>query len=294
MTANSLRLDFTARISHDCPRPSSPLHPFTEGPNASEKQQNAWEAAIETFVTNLVICKLSHETTAAQLFALFDAPEHQPQLFYYACADLLSATREYNDAGEHIALIAALFGLLKEEGLKRDGPDGEGGFGNAVVFPTIRALAGNIPAPPGYKYDAVAFSLAQDSEYVKGNSFQTDLAEYAREHEGLLRFWSLVGRLDADGFLGSGKPGTMALLFHQAPVLLHALEDPVSRGVWETLWAAVLHCDEEMAEGEWGAGHPEWLGPFKDAVRKIAGDERAPLEWRARFAVILEELEKER
>jgi hypothetical protein len=57
--------------------------------------------------------------------------------------------------------------------------------------------------------------------------------------------------------------------------------------VWETLWAAVLRCDEEMAYGEWGAGAEtrEWLGPFKDAAREIAGDERAPLEWRGRFAV---------
>jgi len=268
--------------------------PFTEGPNASEEEQNAWEAAINTFVTNLVICELSNETTAAQLFALFDAPEHQPELFYYACADLLRATREYGDAGPHITLIAALFGLLKEEGLKRDGPDGEGGFGNAVVFPTLRALVGDIPVPPGYKYDTVAFALERDPEYIKDDAFQTDLAEYARKHEGLLRLWSLVGRLDADGLLGSGKPGTMALLFHQAPVLLRALEEPVNRGVWETLWTAVLRCDEEMADGEWGAGHPEWLGPFKDAARKIAEDERAPLEWRARFAAILEELEKER
>ncbi|KAJ7367971.1 hypothetical protein DFH08DRAFT_10695 [Mycena albidolilacea] len=268
--------------------------PFAEAPNESEEEQNAWEASIAAFVTNLVLYKLSPETTAAQLFALFDAPEHQPLLFYYACAELLKATREFSDAGEHIALVAALFGLLKAEGLKRDGPDGHGGFGNAVVFPTIRGLAGDIPAPPGYKYDQVAFALERDPEYVQGDSFRADLAEYARNHEGQLRLWSLVGRLDADGFLGSGKPGTMPLLFHQAPGLLRALEDPVNRGVWETLWAAVLRGDEEMAYGEWGAGHPDWLGPFKDAVRKIIGDERAPLEWRGRFAVILEELEKER
>jgi hypothetical protein len=143
----------------------------------------------------------------------------------------------------------------------------------------------DIPAPPGYKYDQVAFALERDPEYTQGDSFQADLAEYARNHEGQLRLWSLVGRLDADGFLGSGKPGTMPLLFHQAPGLLRALEDPVNRGVWETLWAAVLRGDEEMAYGEWGAGHPDWLGPFQDAVRKIIGDERAPLEWRGRFAV---------
>ncbi|KAJ7868189.1 hypothetical protein B0H13DRAFT_2064593 [Mycena leptocephala] len=270
--------------------------PYKEAPNESEKEQDAWEADIGTFVTNLVIYKLSPETTAAQLFAPFDAPEHQPLLFYYACAHLLRTTREISDAAEHIPLLAALFELLKEEGLKRDGPDGERTFANTIVFPTLRGLLDDIPAPPGYTYNAVSFTLVSDPEYVKDDddSFLADLAEYAREHEGLLRLWSLVARLEADRILG--EPGSMSLLFHQAPVLLRALEDPVQRGVWETLWAAVLHCDEEMAYGEWGAGAEmcEWLGPFKDAARKIAGDERAPLEWRGRFAVILEELEKER
>ncbi|KAJ7233126.1 hypothetical protein B0H12DRAFT_1076674 [Mycena haematopus] len=260
--------------------------PYTEPPNeSSEAEQDEWAAAISTF--------LSPETTAAGLFALFDAPEHQPLLFYYACADLLKATREFSDAAEHIALIAALFGLLKEEGLRRDGPDGHGAFGNAIVFPTLRALVCDLPVPPGYKSDTVTFALARDPDCVH-DSFQTDLAEYARSHEGLLRLWSLIGRLEADGLLGSETPGTMSLLFHQAPVLLCALEEPVNRGVWETLWAAVLRCDEEMGDGQWGSGDPEQLGSFKDAVRKIVGDERAPLEWRARFAVILEELEKER
>jgi hypothetical protein len=68
-------------------------------------------------------------------------------------------------------------------------------------------------------------------------------------------------------------------------VLLQALEDPVNRGVWETLWAAVLRCDEEMAYGQWGSDDPERLGEFKDAARKIAGDETVPLVWRGRFAV---------
>jgi hypothetical protein len=40
-----------------------------------------------------------------------------------------------------------------------------------------------------------------------------------------------------------------------------------------------------MAYGQWGADEPEWLGSFKDAAGKIAGDERAPMVWRARFAV---------
>ncbi|KAF8211465.1 hypothetical protein K438DRAFT_1807346 [Mycena galopus ATCC 62051] len=268
--------------------------PYAEAPNESAEEQDAWEAAINTFVTHLVICKLSQETTAAELFALFNAPQHQPLLFYYACADLLKATREFTDAAEHIALIAALFRLLKEEGLRREGPNGEDAFGNAVVFPTLRALASDIPAPPGYKYDPIVFELVRDTDYVKDESFSTYFAEYARSHEGLLRFWSLVGRLDADGLLGSATPGAMPLLFHSGGVLLRALEEPVNRGVWETLWAAVLCCDEGMAEGQWGAGHPEWLDGFKDAASKISGDERAPLEWRARFALILEELQKER
>ncbi|KAJ6565244.1 hypothetical protein DFH09DRAFT_1363852 [Mycena vulgaris] len=275
------------------PEPRLPA-PYTEGPNESEQEQDGWNAAIRAFVTNLVLYKLSHDTTAVELFALFDAPEHQPMLFYHACADLLSAMREFADAREHVALVAALFGLLKEEGLKRDDADGLSAFGNAIVFPTLRALLSDIPGPPGYKYDGVEFMLVPDPGYVKGDSFATELAEYGREHEGLLRLWSLVGRLEADSVLA--EPGAFSLLFHQAPLLLRALEDPVQRGVWETLWEAVLRCDEEMVYGAWGLGEGtvEWLEPFRDALRTIAEDERAPVEWRGRFAFILEALEKER
>jgi hypothetical protein len=79
--------------------------------------------------------------------------------------------------------------------------------------------------------------LDADPEYVQGDSFQADLAEYARKHEGLLRLWSFVERLDAGGLLGAEKPGGggFPLLFHQGHQLLRALEDPVNRGVWETL-----------------------------------------------------------
>ncbi|KAJ6551056.1 hypothetical protein DFH09DRAFT_1168250 [Mycena vulgaris] len=248
-----------------------------------------WEAELSNFVENLIICQLSDETTAQQLLALFDTPENlqirSPELFYYcACTELPSATRQYSEAGEHIALIAGLFGLLKAEGLKRDDPDDPDGVQTAI------------PAPPGYKHDEVAFALERDPEYVKGDSFQADLAEYARKHEGQLRFWSLVGRLDADGLLGSDAPGigAMPLLFHQGPQLLRALEDPVNRDVWETLWAAVLRYDEEMAYGQWGSDNLEWLAEFKDAARKIAGDARVSLLWRGRFAIMLKGLEKAR
>ncbi|KAJ7458742.1 hypothetical protein B0H11DRAFT_183611 [Mycena galericulata] len=269
---------------------------------AFEEVKEEWEAALNIhrrWVANLVRCELSREKTARQLFELFDAPEGlpNPELFYYyACTELLEATREYSEAGEHIALIAGLFGLLKAEGLKQDGPRGESVFGNSIFFPTLRQLAADIPAPPGYTFDEVTFALERDPGYVKGDSYAADIAEYARKHEGQLRFWSLVGRLDADGLLRSDRPGlgVMPLLVHGARVLLRALEDPVNRGVWETLWAAVLRCDEEMAYGQWGSDDPERLGEFKDAARKIAGDERAPLVWRGRFSVMLEELEKER
>ncbi|KAJ7223288.1 hypothetical protein GGX14DRAFT_657841 [Mycena pura] len=266
-----------------------------------EEVKEEWEAALDLrrrWVANLVRCELSHEKTALQLFELFDVPDDLPntELFYYsACAELLEATREYSDAGEHIALIAGLFALFKAEGLKRDGPRGESVFGNSVFYPTLRQLAAEIPAPPGYTFDEVSFALERDPGYVKGESYAADLAEYARKHEGQIRFWSLVGRIDADGLLGSDRPGlgVMPLLVHGAPVLLRALEDPVNRGVWETLWAAVLRCDEEMAYGQWGSDEPERLGKFKDAARKIAGDETAPLVWRGRFALMLEELEKQ-
>ncbi|KAJ7184748.1 hypothetical protein C8R46DRAFT_1065051 [Mycena filopes] len=266
--------------------PSLPA-PYTEGPNASEQEQDAWDASISEFVTDLVLNKLSHETSAAELFADFDAPENQPLLFYYACSHLLRATREFSEAADHITRIAALFELLKDEGLKRDGPDGEGAFGHAIVFPKLRALLDDVPAPPGYQYDGVRFTLVSNPQYVKGDSFLAELAEYARNHEGLLRLWTLVGRLEAEYTLGA--PGATSLLYHQAPVLLRALEDPLQRGVWETLWAAVLRCEEDMAFGRWGADAGPtvevWLGPFKEAARTIAGDERAPLEWRSRFAV---------
>jgi hypothetical protein len=41
-----------------------------------------WEAELHAFVKNIVTSKISPETTAAQLFALFDAPEHEPDHFY--------------------------------------------------------------------------------------------------------------------------------------------------------------------------------------------------------------------
>ncbi|KAJ7790471.1 hypothetical protein B0H14DRAFT_210622 [Mycena olivaceomarginata] len=112
-------------------------------------------------VENLVICQLSEETTAQQLLALFDTPENLriqgSEMFYYcACAELLSATRLYSEAGEHIALIAGLFGLLKAEGLKRDDPDDPDGtqtFMNVLVSPTVRQLADATAVPPGYKHN---------------------------------------------------------------------------------------------------------------------------------------------
>ncbi|KAJ6526325.1 hypothetical protein B0H19DRAFT_1275692 [Mycena capillaripes] len=262
-----------------------------------------WETALSNFVENLVICQLSEETTAQELLALFDTlesfPIPCPEVFYYcACTELLSATRKYSDAGEHIALIDGVFGLLRAEGLKRDpdGPDDVFTFMNTFVAPTLRQLAHAIPVPPGYKHNEVASVLEQDPEYVKGDSFQADLAEYARKHERQLRFWSLVGRLDADGLLGSDAPGVgaMPLLLHQGSRLLRALEDPVNRGVWETLWEAALRCDEDMAYGQWGSHNLERPAEFEDAARRIAGDERVSLLWRGRFAIMLEGLEKER
>ncbi|KAJ6532567.1 hypothetical protein B0H19DRAFT_1383946 [Mycena capillaripes] len=287
-----------------CPRNSCPAFMSALDLQVPQGGPELWEAELSTFVEDLVICQLSEETTAQQLLALFDTPENlrirSPELFYYcACTELLSATRQYSEAGEHIALIAGLFGLLKAEGLKRDDPedpDGVQTFMNVLVSPTVRQLAYAIPAPPGYKHNQVAFALERDPEYVKDDSFQADLAEYARKHEGQLRFWSLIGRLDADGLLGSDTPGVgaMPLLFHQGPQLLCALEDPVNRDVWETLWAAVLSCEEDMAYGQWGSENLEWLAEFKNAARKIVGDARVSLLWRGRFATMLEGLEKAR
>ncbi|KAJ7642581.1 hypothetical protein DFH06DRAFT_1213925 [Mycena polygramma] len=269
-------------------------------PSESDLQEvESWKATLATFVNDLFIHELPQGRTAHQLLALFDTPESlgvdHPQFFYYhACDKLLSATRRHSEAGEHIAVIAELFGLLRVEGVRRDPEedDSEAVFTmmTVVVGPTLRGFGhtSDIPVPPGYKLKA-PFSLEQDPEHVKSDSFQVELAEYARKHEGQLRFWSLVGRLEADGLfgIGPGGAGGWSLMLHQGRELLYALENPVNHGVWETLWAAVLHCDEEMAYGDWGNSEydVEWLAEFKDAARKIAGDDRAPLLWRARFAV---------
>ncbi|KAJ7476257.1 hypothetical protein B0H11DRAFT_2426697 [Mycena galericulata] len=197
-------------------------------------------------LTNLVIYKLSPNTTLGQLFALFDAPQHQPLLFYYARAHLLRATRVQlrSAAAEHIALVAALFGLLKEEGLRWDGPDGEDAFGNTIVFPTLRELVRRVQryprTPRGTRTMGPYSRWLQESSYV---------VPHKRVYEGLLR-------------PGGERP---------RPVLLRALEDPIQPEVWETLWAAVLRCEEKMAYGAWGAGS-EYLAPFKDAARTIAAE----------------------
>ncbi|KAJ7614733.1 hypothetical protein DFH06DRAFT_1240771, partial [Mycena polygramma] len=85
----------------------------------------------------------------------------------------------------------------------------------------------------------------------------------------------------------------MSLLFHQPPLLLRALADPVQRGVWETLWAALGGgADAEDLNLPEVVGS-EWLAEFTAAARIIARDEKTTLEWRGRFALILEALEKE-
>ncbi|KAJ7660256.1 hypothetical protein DFH06DRAFT_1194122 [Mycena polygramma] len=267
--------------------------PVLPAPFTSTTEEDAWEAAISTYITHIVIYKLAPGTTPTDLFAPFAAPEHPPLLFAYACAHLLRATRETSEAGPYILLLAGLFALLKDEGLRRDAnnADATGAWGNAVVFPHLRALASDIPAPPGYTYDSVEFVLVPEADYVQDDADLSGFADYARDHAGLLRFWSLVARLEADGLLGApaGSGGTMSLLFHRPPLLLRALEEPVQRGVWETLWAAVG-----------GSGDAEDLNlpdvaddEFTDAARKIARDGRTPVEWRGRFALIMEALEKE-
>ncbi|KAJ7642580.1 hypothetical protein DFH06DRAFT_1137134 [Mycena polygramma] len=263
-----------------------------------------WDVTLANFIDNLFIHELSKGRTAQQLLALFDTPENlgvdSPEFFYYhACDELLSATREHSEAGAHISLLAELFALLRTEGFKRDPDqnDSDAVFTmmTIVIGPTLRELGDDIPVPPGYMSNE-QLTLEEDPEYVQSDSFQADLAEYARKHEGQLRFWSLVGRLDAHGLFGTGARGLgiWPLLFHQGRDLLPGLENPVNRGVWETLWAAVLHCEEGMGHGQWGSqpNSVERLAGFKDAARTIAVDDRVPLLWRGRFALILECLEK--
>ncbi|KAJ7511232.1 hypothetical protein B0H11DRAFT_2183273 [Mycena galericulata] len=200
-------------------------------------------------LTNLVIYKLSPNTTLGQLFALFDAPQHQPLLFYYARAHLLRATRVQlrSAAAEHIALVAALYGLLKEEGLRWDGPDGEDAFGNTIVFLTLRELVRRVqryPRTPGVH-------VRWDPIRAGSRSLHTSF---------------LISACTKD-FCASRRRAA------SRPVLLRAVEDPIQPEVWETLWTVVLRCEEEMAYGAWGAGSED-LAPFKDAARTIAADDR--------------------
>ncbi|KAJ7068729.1 hypothetical protein C8F01DRAFT_1119126 [Mycena amicta] len=261
-----------------------------------------WMLSYSTTITNIFLHHLGHETTPQQLLALFDAPETLDMspgptagFYYYACAFLIEKTQSCVEAGEHIVLIAGLFGLLKAEGLRRDNEYGLSAMLSTVVGPTIRQLGHDVPVPPGYRPDDFAFKLVQDPEYEKGDSFPADLVEYTRQHEGQLRFWALVGRLDADGHIGAARgAGTMVLLLHQGEELLYGVEDEVNRDKWDTLWAGVLHCETEMSLGQWGSNSPERLADFKEAARKIAGDERVSLLWRGRFMIMLDALEKER
>ncbi|KAJ7061579.1 hypothetical protein C8F01DRAFT_1137801 [Mycena amicta] len=286
------------------PAPRLPK-PFAEGPNASAEEQEVWTAAIDTFINHLVAHKLSHQATAAQLFleARFNSPHHRDLLYYYACASLFTATQENSEAGDYIPLIAELFKLLKEEGLRRDKDRyAYVSWGNAVVFPTLRAVADDIPAPPGYKLDEIKYQLVPDAEYVKNDTHNSELASYVRKHEGKIRFWSLVGRLEALHVFGDGDTaGYMSLLYHSGGALLRALEQPALRGVWETAWAAVPMLRQGnggFPSGKWNGGDGDrerkWRASFLDAASKIAGDERASLEWRGRFAVIVESLQSNR
>ncbi|KAJ7690549.1 hypothetical protein B0H17DRAFT_1201671 [Mycena rosella] len=261
--------------------------PYPRGPNEAA-EEDSWEADIRIFVTILVRYRISNETTAEHLLSLFDAPENDSLVFYYACIHLLRATRRFHAAGQHIALIATLFRLLKEEGLRRDDPSGEDAFGLSFLFPTLRRLASlrTMPIPPGYEYIACAGGVTPDPKYVKDGSFLTQLARYGRQQEGMVRLWSLVGRLEADRVLG--EPGGMSLLLNSG--IPDALEYPAQRGVWERLWAALLRCGEDKTFGEWG---PEKTRAYQDVARKIARDDRVSWEWRGRFALLLEELEKE-
>ncbi|KAJ7774059.1 hypothetical protein B0H16DRAFT_1763726 [Mycena metata] len=215
-------------------------------------KRSAWEASIGRYVFNLVAYKLSQETSASKLLDPFYVPDYDALLFYFACAHLLSATTKISEAGKHLGLtaelIAELFRRLKQEGLRRDGPNGLCTFGNNIVLPALRALIGDVPTPPGYRYDRTRLILVPDPEYGQRSSFPHNLVRYRRK-QGLIRLWGLVARLESDHIVG--EPGSMSLLFHQAPMLLRALEDPVQRGVWETLWASVLQCEEDL-EGSRG------------------------------------------
>ncbi|KAJ7311556.1 hypothetical protein DFH08DRAFT_897968 [Mycena albidolilacea] len=148
-----------------------------------------------------------------------------------------------------------------------------------------RLWCSDITVLPGHKYNRVTFALDPDPEYVQGDSFQADLAEYARKHEGLLHLWSLVGNLDADGLRGAEKPGdsgryssTRDMNCYVCLKIRSIFVGYGKRCGWR--------CCLAQRKGRMGSDEPEWLVSFKDAARKIAGDERAPMVWHARFACV--------
>ncbi|KAF7311941.1 hypothetical protein MIND_00205500 [Mycena indigotica] len=281
-------------------------NPYTEGPDASEEEQDAWATGIDSFIQHLVANKINHQTTATQVFldSGFNEPQHQDLLYYYSCAGLLTATRENSQAGPYILIIAEFFKLLKEEGLKRDKtPSAHRSWGNAVVFPTLRGIADDIPVPPGFKYDPLAFSVGPDAEYVRNDdTYLSDIASYTQEQEGMIRFWSLVGHLEAlHVFVDGSSAGAMTLLYHSGPSLIRALETPALRATWETVWAAVPMLQPgngQFPNGTWNGDADErsvqWRAAFLDAANTIALDERAPMEWRGRFAIIARSLSTNR
>ncbi|KAJ7056844.1 hypothetical protein C8F01DRAFT_1155342, partial [Mycena amicta] len=290
-------------MSHPAPRLPKP---YTEPPNESAEELEVWAIAIEASINHIVVHKLSHQTTASQLFldARFNSPLHQDLLYYHACAYLLTATREHSEAGDYIPLIAELFTLLKEEGLRRDKDrSAHITWGRSVVFPFLRAIIAEIPAPPGYILNEIEFKLVPDAEYVQDDAtYLRDVASYARQHEGMIRFWSLVGRLEAMRVYGDGTfADSWSLMCHSGESLLRALEQPALRGAWETLWASVpmlrpgngqFPSGECKGTGSHDERTQEWRASFLDAARRIAGDERASMEWRGRFAIIVDSLER--
>nr|GAT49064.1 predicted protein [Mycena chlorophos] len=282
--------------------------PYAEGPDASETEQDAWSTSIDTFISHLIQTKLSAKTTASQLFldARFGAPQHKPALYYWACGSLLRATREHPLAGDFIPMVAELFRLIKEEGVKRDEDElARVTWGNAFVHPVLRAIADDVPVPPGYKLDPLQSELVIDPEYVEDDEDEdallSALAEYGVQHQGMLRFWSLVGRLEAMHVFGDGdSAGAMTLRYHSGDAMLRVLEFPLILAPWETCWAAVPMLkpgNDRFPAGKWNAGDERakgWREEFLSAAKKIVEDERPTMEWRGRFAILVEALEGDR
>ncbi|KAJ7668192.1 hypothetical protein B0H17DRAFT_1142540 [Mycena rosella] len=160
---------------------------------------------------------------------------------------------KFREAAEHIVLIAALLGLLKDGGIRRDGEDGEDAFELSFAGEILRELGGETPPiPPGYTYNEITFRLDADPEYIKDDSFLTELA-------------ARTGGDDTPVVVGwAPRSGSHPQITRRNATAHSRIQASLGYG---RLWAALLRCGEDKTFGEWG---PEETRAYKNIAKKIA------------------------